>query len=438
MTSAGRPPEAAALPIGQRHIDSRFLARWLLLPLWCLLDRVVPKRRDCWAFFVHPLKDEQFIENARAVFEAVKDDGQIHKLVFTRRGDVNLRLEGARNTTVLDLQSLAGLWALARCGVYLLTNAVAMDMSWRWTDGTFSVLRPSLTRRRLINLWHGIPLKRLFALTNPEAQQRADRVALRRKERAYYHGLICSSDIDSYAMASIFYPIDFSCVWLTGLPRNDFLLMDEVALPIGLRDEVERVRQSRAGKRLITYAPTFRDSSVQGSCYYQFSDDEIERLKALLRKHDAVLGFRMHYFRKGEQLFNMERHIDGETILDLGHSVISELAPILRESSVVITDYSSVYIDALYLDLPVLSFAYDLEHYRTQQNGLLYDMDIAFPGAVTERFDDLLEALDRELAQSTQIAGERYRMVKKLFFKYLDCQNAQRVVDRIKLLCAMP
>lgn len=425
------------MPIGQRHVRSRLLGQWLL-PLWYLLDRLVPKRQECWAFFVHPLKDEQFIENARAVFEAVKGDVRIRKLVFTRRGEVDLGLEGACNTEVLDLQSLAGLWALARSGVYLLTNAVALDMSWRWEDGSFSVLRPSLTRRRLVNLWHGIPLKRLFALANPDSRQHADRVAFRRKERAYYHGLICSSDVDSYAMGSIFYPIDFSAVWLTGLPRNDFLLMEEDALPAVLRQETELVRRLRAGKRLVTYAPTFRDSTVQGSRYYQFSDDEIARLKALLRKHDAVLGFRMHYFRKGDQLFNMERHIDGETIVDLGHAIVSELAPVLRESALVITDYSSVYIDALYLDLPVLSFAYDLNHYRTQQNGLLYEMDLAFPGPVSDDFEHLLAALDHELAYPEQVGSERYRMVKKLFFKYLDCQNAQRVVDRIKSLCAMP
>src|SRR5690606_20938139 len=103
------------------------------------------------------------------------------------------------------------------------------------------------------------------------------------------------------------------------------------------------------------------------------------------------------------------RHLDGRLVLDLGHDHFHEIAPLLRQSAVVVTDYSSVYIDALYLDLPVLGFAYDLEHYRDHQNGLLYDLDLAFPGPVARTFLDLLEALDRQLARPTFEPDEHYR-----------------------------
>ena len=421
----------------RRHISSQHLADWLLLPLWWLFDQLSWKRHDCWGFFIHPLKGDQFIENSRAVFEQVKGDPQIRKLIFTRaESGIDLHLQGACNTEVIDLQSLAGLFALARCGVYLLTNSVALDMSWRWPNGGFSVLRANLRRRIVVNLWHGIPLKRLFVLANPALQKNADRVAFRRAERAYYQGLVCSSDVDSYAMAAIFYPIAYSRVWLTGLPRNDFLRMPTAALPEFLRAEVEVVRRAKNGRRLVTYAPTFRESEVAAASCYQFSEDEIQRLKALMLKHQAIFGFRMHYFRKGEQLFNMEQFIDGETIIDLGHGVVHEIAPVLRESDLVVTDYSSVYIDALYVDKPVFSFAYDLEHYQSQQNGLLYDMDLAFPGPVVSRFDELLAALDQELSEPEQVRSSHYQLAKKLFFNFQDDRNSARVVDRLKSLMA--
>lgn len=419
----------------QRHISSRFLADRLLLPLWWLLDQLLWKRHDCWGFFIHPIKSNQFIENSRAVFEQVKGDPEIRKFIFTRaESAVDLHLDGACNTAVINLQSLTGLFSLARCGVFLLTNSVALDMSWRWPNGGFSVLKANLSRRIVVNLWHGIPLKRLFVLANPALQKSADRVAFRRVERAYYQGLVCSSDVDSYAMAAIFYPIAYSRLWLTGLPRNDFLRMPEALLPAFLRAEAEVVRRAKRGRRLVTYAPTFRENGIAAASCYQFSDSEVQRLKALMVKHQAVFGFRMHYFRKGEQLFNMEQFVDGETIVDLGHEVVHEIAPVLRESDLVITDYSSVYIDALYIDKPVFSFAYDLEHYQSHQNGLLYDMDLAFPGPVTGSFDDLLEALDQELSCPQQVQSDRYRLVKKLFFKYQDDRNAERVVDRLQSL----
>lgn len=409
------------------------LMRWLL-PLWSLYDWLLPKRKDHWAFFVHPLKTDQFVENARAVFEEVKNDPSLQKVVFVRGPAAALRLDGACNLRVVELQSLGGLLTLARCGVLLLTNSIALDLSWRWGDGGFTAVKPSLTRRIVVNLWHGIPLKRLFALMRPELRQQAERVRLRRRERAHYHGLISSSDVDSHAMAAMFHPLDPSRVWVTGLPRNDFLRMPESSLPASLRDEVLAVRALKRGRKLIVYAPTYRESSVASAQYYQFTDDEIEQLRSLLRRHDAVLGFRMHYFRKGDQLFNLERYIDDELLVDLGHARIQEIAPVLREADLLVTDYSSVYIDALYVDKPVFSFAYDLEHYQSQQNGLLYDMELAFPGPVVGTFPMLLDALEQELLQPRQVSSERYRMVRKFFFNYQDDCNAARVVSRLKHL----
>lgn len=417
-------------------IRRRRLAVWLILPLWWVYDRLMAKRANHWAFFVHPLKPSQLVENSRAIFEAVKGDPRIHKRVFTRDLAVDLHLDDACNTEVVDVQSLRGLAELARCGVYLLTNAVALDMSWRWGDGSFSVVRPSLTRRLLINLWHGVPLKRLFALANPQQRQRADRVAFRRRERRHYAGLIASSDIDCYAMTAMFHPLPPERVWITGLPRNDFLLMADEALPRYLREEVETARRLKGQRRLLLYAPTFREDAFAGAACYQFTNEQVSRLKELLRRHDTVLGFRMHYFRKGDRLFNLEQHLDGESMVDVGHAVISEIAPLLREADLLLTDYSSVYIDALYLSKPVISFAYDLEHYRSQQNGLLYDMDMAFPGPVVSDFDSLLIELDRELTQGNQVGGERYRICRQLFFNQLDDGNTRRVLDKLRNLGA--
>ncbi|HUE91244.1 CDP-glycerol glycerophosphotransferase family protein [Pseudomonas sp.] len=421
-----------------RHFQHKNLARWLLLPAWWLFDHLWPKDRYAWAFFVHPLQDDQFIENSRAVFEQIKADPIIAKYIFSRGMGRDFRIEDACNTHIVDLQSLRGLWRLARCGTYLLTNAIALDMSWRWSDGSFSVVRANLRRRNLVNLWHGIPLKRLFGLAHPQQGQRADRVAYRRRERAFYDGLIASSDVDSYAMAAIFQPIPYAALWVTGLPRNDFLCMADEALPGFLRDEVDYIRRLKGGCKLITYAPTFREKGLPGAQCYQFSDEQIEHLKALLRRHNAVLGFRMHYFRKGEQLFNLERYVDGQSIVDLGHQAVSEIAPVIRESDLVITDYSSVYIDALYLDKPVISFAYDLEAYSRQQNGLLYDMQLAFPGPVVVSFEALLAVLEQELDVGGQVASPRYQTCKKLFFKYADEQNSARVIARIHALNRTP
>ena len=407
---------------------------WLGTPLllvWRLLDLLIPKRSDHWAFFDHPLKRGQFIENARAVYEQVKDDPRVRCQVFVRTDQWPTGVEESERVRVVRLDSVAGLWALARCRVLLLTNSTSLDMSLAWRNSRYGAPRPWLHRRITINLWHGIPLKRLFALANPEQRQHGDRDRHRRRERRFYTGLVASSETDAYAMAAIFHPLPPRNVWVTGLPRNDFLRIAEDALPVGLRDEVASVRALCTGRRLVLYAPTYRDASVSMERSYCFSDGEVAQLKNLLRRHDAVLGIRGHYLVNGPAPLDPVRHLDGDVLLDLGHEHFQEIAPLLRESALVITDYSSVYIDALYLDLPVLCFAYDLEHYRTRQNGLLYDLELAFPGPVTNTFDALLTALDAVLAQPKHLPDERYLVARRLFFQYLDTNNSQRVVQRI-------
>lgn len=407
---------------------------WLGVPLlaaWRLLDWLLPKRTGQWAFFGHPLKPDQLIENARAVFEQVGEDPSILRIVFVRGGHI-AGLDSGSNVRQLELASLAGLWTLARCGVLLLTNSTQMDLSIRWTNGGYAAPRPALRRRVVVNLWHGIPLKRLFALANPEQRRHGDRNRVRRLERRDYAGLIASSDVDAHAMAAIFHPLPPERVWVTGLPRNDFLRMSEDRLPTDQRGQLAQLRQLRRGRRLVLYAPTYRDASVATSPCYRFDDTEVDALKALLRRHDAVLGMRSHYLRNGAVPCDPQRHLDNETLFDLGHDHFHEIAPLLRESAIVVTDYSSVYIDALYLERPVLGFAYDLEHYRARQNGLLYDMALAFPGPVTTDFNDFLDTLDRMLEPGSTQVDPRYGQVRRMFFRHDDCGNAQRVVDRIK------
>lgn len=425
-----RPPAARA-----GLARARIRHAWLgvpLLALWRLLDLLVPKRLDWWAFFDHPLKRGQLVENARAVFEQVRHDPSVRSLVFVRGGTRPRHVSGNAHVQVVDLDTLAGLWTLARCGTLLLTNSTAMDMSLAWDGGGYAAPRPVLTRRVVVNLWHGIPLKGLFALANPAQRAHGDRDAFRRRERGHYAGLVASSETDARTMAAIFHPVPPDHVWDTGLPRNDFLRVHEADLPAALAEDVRRVRALRDGRRLVLYAPTYRDASVANERAYRFSDGEVQQIRQVLRHHDAVLGVRAHYLDNARAPFDPARHLDGRNLLALGHDAFEEIAPLLRESAVVVTDYSSVYIDALYLGLPVLGFAYDLDHYRQHQNGLLYPMELAFPGPVATSFDTWLAAMDATLAQPRPQPDARYLAARRMFFRHDDAANTARVVERIR------
>lgn len=404
----------------------------LLLPVWRVVDFCTPKKADHWAFATHHLHSERFIENQRAVFEQVKADPSLHKIIFYRGQPAEWHLEDAVNYRMVRHGSLAGFLLLARCKVVFLTHSIAMDYSLRWGRKGFAVLKLNTKHRIVVNLWHGVALKRLLYAANQSTLQHTDRVAYRTQERKHYAGLVASSDVDSYAMAAMFYPLNYQQVWLTGLPRNDFLTQAEALLPRYIQDSLKQIRHIKQDKKLIVYAPTYRQTSVSDTAqYYQFTQAEIDALKQLLREQNAVLGYRPHYFKNAEQYFNLDQFIDNEFIFDVSQAAVPEYSALARELDVLVTDYSSVYIEALYLSKPVICFGYDIEHYKTQQDGLLYDMELAFPGPVVMHFADVLTALQEKLHANPQDIQHEQATAKKLFFKYDDAQNSQRVVKRI-------
>lgn len=400
--------------------------------LWRLCDRLVPKRPDCWAFATHHLHSDRFIENQRAVFEHVKGDPTIRKVIFYRGPTPDFSIEHAVNFETVEHGSARGLWLLARSQVVFLTHSITMDFSFRWPDRGFAILKLDLTRRVVVNLWHGIPLKRLLHAANDATMRHTHRIKYRSEERAHYAGLVASSDIDSYAMAAMFYPLCHRQVWVTGLPRNDFLLLAEARLPSYIRTSIGLIRQACRGRRLVVYAPTYRQTAISpGAYYYQFSPDEVSALKTMLREHNAVLGFRPHYFKNSEQFFNLGAHVDGETILDFSAAAIPEFSAIARECAMLVTDYSSVYMETTFLGKPAVSFAYDLDHYRQEQDGLLYDLSLAFPGPVCPQFKDVISAIGAALQEPERYEAQA-RTARTMFFKYRDAENSRRLCDRVK------
>jgi CDP-glycerol glycerophosphotransferase (TagB/SpsB family) len=400
------------------------------IPLLRLLDFFVPKNDKYYGFAVHHIKSDQFIENARAVYEYIKGDSTIKKIIFCREELHDFNIEDGLNTEILRLNSVKGLFLFIRCKVLFVTHSISMDYSIRFSGNKFLILNLSLKNRLVINLWHGIPFKRLYALWNPLVKNRLDRVSYRRYERKMYSGLISTSDVDSFSMGTMFYPIKYENVWITGIPRNDYLLKSLDSLPTYLKNEVVELRLLKGDKKLILYAPTYRQTkAVNGANYYQFSDVEILELLAFLKTNNAVLGVRLHYFRNDNVLFNIEKYIDNEFIFDLGHSNYTEISGIIRESDVIISDYSSIFIDSLYLDKPVLCFAYDFNSYESEQDGILYDLNLVFPGPVSRSFLQLINDLQSVLTYG--VDTEKYKFSKNFFYKYIDESNSKRVIDKL-------
>src|SRR5690606_19403355 len=310
--------------------------------------------------------------NERAVFEQVRHDPSIRKIVLTRRRGIELDGE---NVVVCPLDSPEGQYHLLRAKHIFVKHSPRINAKYPI----------SAKLHNFINLWHGIPLKR-FGPASLDMEQKLDWVY---RENRDCRAVISSSKVDALAMAAAFYPLPYRDVWITGLPRNDFIVCAESRLPADFVEEGSRLETERAGRKLVLFAPTFKNAQEGG--YYRFAAPEIAWLRDWLEANDAVLGVREHM---ADSAHAYRAQLASLGALDLSSKRYPNIEVLYRQAAMLITDYSSCAIDFMLTGRPSVSFAYDLEHYAGTERGLFYDLEHVFPGPVCRDFAQLSGALE--------------------------------------------
>lgn len=381
---------------------ARLIYTLVLKIVFFFLEFILPKNKNYWCFctwsgYPHTM------DNPRAVFEVVKNDPEITKIILLKDDGV-CSPEGV-NVKFIEAESLKGAYYTARSKVILLGYSLA---------GLSSYSHWLTARHFIIQLWHGIPLKKICMLF-PEEQFWS-------KETVKYAATVCSSKSDKNFMKQAFSPIVENRVWQCGLPRNDIILMDEKSLAEDYLSMLQILRERVNGRTLVLYAPTWRIDSANS---YSFSDDELARLNKVLDSHDAVLAIRGHSNVRTHQLMKLQSN--DTRIIDVNN--VPDVNILLRLTDILITDYSSIYIDFLITGKPILHFTYDLAEYY-KERGFLYDIDDAFASQECLNFDQLLNNLEETLSKGI-VDEDRYWSVKELFHD--NTGNASvSVVENIK------
>jgi CDP-glycerol glycerophosphotransferase (TagB/SpsB family) len=97
-----------------------------------------------------------------------------------------------------------------------------------------------------------------------------------------------------------------------------------------------------------------------------------------------------------------------------------------------LTDYSSCFVDFMLTGRPMVSFAYDFDRYAQAERGLFYDMHQVFPGPICRDFRQLQAALETSFDPPGPLERERYAWKRRLLLDHADDANAWRVVQRVK------
>jgi CDP-glycerol glycerophosphotransferase len=163
--------------------------------------------------------------------------------------------------------------------------------------------------------------------------------------------------------------------------------------------------QTRAkGKRVILYAPTWRDG--KGAAWMLQAG--LERIAQGIAANGDCLIVNLHPV-EAPQVDQLRPHLPGVGFV----KPRTDIYPLLTQTSVLVTDYSSVMFDYLHLDRPILLYRPDHEEYTQRSRKLFDDKLTTLPGPMLSTADSLLHAL-KKLTDGHH-AAERQTLRAQLF-----------------------
>ena len=300
---------------------------------------------------------------------------------------------------------------MCKADILLMDNAF-MPMSF------FKVRRET----KVLQLWHGTGSIKKFGQDSNKGRIKE----LEKRLNSNIDYLFVNSDLltDEYAGA---FGVDKAKVYATGLPRTDWLLklinddkLDEKLNTI--KDKISRKKNiSIKGKKIILYAPTFRDDEVDNPKLHI----NIEKLMKNL-PDNIILFLRLHPFVSSA--FNEKDLLPNS----FNVSDYKDLNELMVVSDGLITDYSSLIFDYCVLNKPMYFFADDIVEFGLNGRGFYLDYNKELPGIIPDSEEDLARIIIKDLSDKNSEAFKPVRdeFIKK-YYKWLDGNSAKRVYETI-------
>ena len=213
--------------------------------------------------------------------------------------------------------------------------------------------------------------------------------------------------------------------------KRDFCIKEESLLPSGLprNDDLYETSETRIiqvkqalniplSKKVVLYAPTWRESTDGGKQCNIMPPIDIEAWRATLSK-DYILIFRTHHNTK-----EMLGIVFDEFVRD--GSDYPNVNDLMLIADYLVTDYSCIMMDYCILGKPIIEFGYDYDEY-SKTRGFYFDLDKEIPSGILRTEEEVIDYI------STKDYSEECDKVRRFRDLHIDYGgNATKMcVDRI-------
>lgn len=374
---------------------------------------------------------KRFADNSKYFYlyaNTNKDELKIKKVIWITRSDEVLKELKAQGYSVYKPWSLYSIWYHLRAKVHLI-------------DQSIFDINPFLSVRSIrINLWHGFPLKKIgtYKGNHRNIKQRVNSKLI--KEIIDYstpgfwrkHYLLATSEFSAEILGKAF-DVPNDRVIISGYPRNYEPIIDKPIKYVSQNEREHFIKIKHAkeqGCTIIGYFPTFRDKK-KTLIFGTQKCNELQGLFDYFKKMDIKIVGKFHFAGKDDNFTDIHNH---ESFINLPSD--TDVYTFLSEIDILITDYSSIYFDYLLWKRPIIFFPYDLEYYRDEDRGLIFDYEEFTPGPKVYNIKELIELLSKGIDEFRSLYINTYSKkalaLKEKIFGNPEDMKINHLIDQIR------
>ncbi len=356
-----------------------------------LLSFIVPRKSKVWVFIGwHRKKNgEIFADNAKHFLLYVhKHHPEIIPIWIAADNQTAyyLQKKGLRSYSG---KSILGIWYQLRAS-YFIVDAFLQEYASLFSSGA-----------KIIQLLHGKGLKKKGYAQKP----------LQKNDFIFGTSPFTNSLL----------PAEFTNgtqMYVSGYSRNDqFFDTAKVFLSNEEKKLIAVLESHRtARKKIIMYAPTFRRGNSGFDPHDHFDRKTAEKFA---QENNVVFLVSLHTkYRDRKELH------ETEYIIELPECDINSIMPSV---DILITDYSSSYVDYVLLDRPIIFYVYDLDDYHACE-GLIENYETHMPGAKIRNQSDLFNEISQLLLDQDNWIVAR-KSVRDLYHTHQDGNSSLRIMN---------
>ena len=230
------------------------------------------------------------------------------------------------------------------------------------------------TKQKYIQTWHGCLAFKKIEKDLELNKAYENYLNFAKIDSEYMDCLISPSKFDTKTLKNCFY---FDGEFLeVGYPRNDiFFYSAEEKNKI--KDKVHEILNISKDKKIVLYAPTFRDNT--NLSVYKF--DDMKLIETLNKKYnsDFILVTRLH-----PNILSLTEGMKQLYPKAVNASLYADIQELLLSTDVFITDYSSCIWDFANSKKPAFVLAKDIEMYKKERDFYIDIYSMPFSVAQTE------------------------------------------------------